>query len=107
MTILENLKGEDDRDTKGIMEASEHYWDRPVSVLIDNLDQQDQIILKDFLILDMRPKQIADRNNWANSTVTWKLNKIMQKLKQFGNNDREETNTIIGLIKKYLSKTDY
>ena len=33
------------------MEASEHYWDRPVSVLIDNLDQQDQIILKDFLIL--------------------------------------------------------
>ena len=65
------------------------------------------IILKDTLIEGNGPKIIADKNNWANSTVTYKLDKIMQKIRQVGKNDREETNTIIGLIKKYLSKTDY
>jgi hypothetical protein len=105
--FIDSIQGIEDTEEKSLEELSESYWHEPVHAFIDNLKPQEEIILHDFLILGMIPKQIADKNDWWHTTVGNKLKIIIQKIKHLGKGDRKETETIIGLIKINLSKTNY
>jgi len=107
--FIDNIQGVTDAEEKAMIELSDEHWNKgeTIEVFINSLKLQDQIILKDFLILGLRVKQIADRHEWPNSTVGLYLKKIGQKIKLMGNGDPKEVETIIGLIKKCLSKNNY
>jgi len=108
LLFIDNIQGVGDPEEKAMIELSDEHWNEPVQVFVDSLKLEDQIILKDFLTEDMRPKQIADKYEWArNSTVHFIIKKTAQKIKLLGNGDPKEVETIIGLIKKCLSKINY